>query len=197
MNPLTQTIDIIREVGGPLATVVLGPAGGAAVTGLATGAKAITEALGPMLGLPETATPVEVEAAVKDNPEAAREAIAKVNADPVALATLSAAISREETARLTAQIAAVQSARDSMVELQRRGSGLAYMQAVVSIIVMGLFGFVIVHAVMVRALPDNQVIMLLIGTLTAAFTGVIGYWLGSSRGSAQKDERLAAIARGR
>ena len=40
---------------------------------------------------------------------------------------------------------------------------------------------------------DSATANILMGSLAAAFGQVITYWLGSSRGSAQKDEALRAL----
>jgi hypothetical protein len=42
--------------------------------------------------------------------------------------------------------------------------------------------------------PNDQVLSLLVGTLAAAFTQVVNYWLGSSIGSASKDTTISRIA---
>jgi len=42
--------------------------------------------------------------------------------------------------------------------------------------------------------PNDQVLALLVGTLAASFTQVVNYWLGSSIGSAAKDNTISRIA---
>lgn len=42
--------------------------------------------------------------------------------------------------------------------------------------------------------PNDQVLALLVGTLAASFTQVVNYWLGSSIGSASKDNTISRIA---
>ena len=42
--------------------------------------------------------------------------------------------------------------------------------------------------------PNDQVLALLVGTTAAAFTQVVNYWLGSSNGSAMKDNTISRIA---
>lgn len=42
--------------------------------------------------------------------------------------------------------------------------------------------------------PNDQVLALLVGTLAASFTQVVNYWLGSSNGSAIKDNTISRIA---
>ena len=67
---------------------------------------------------------------------------------------------------------------------------------VVSVVVLVTFGTV-VSLVLLRAIPagSETVLNVLLGTLAAMATNVVGYWVGSSAGSARKDERLAEVAR--
>ena len=67
---------------------------------------------------------------------------------------------------------------------------------VVSVVVLLTFGTV-VSLVLLRAIPagSETVLNVLLGTLAAMATNVVGYWVGSSAGSARKDERLAEVAR--
>lgn len=68
---------------------------------------------------------------------------------------------------------------------------------VVSVVVLLTFGTV-VSLVLLRAIPagSETVLNVLLGTLAAMATNVVGYWVGSSAGSARKDERLAEVTRG-
>ncbi len=68
---------------------------------------------------------------------------------------------------------------------------------VVSVVVLVTLGTV-VSLVLLRAIPagSETVLNVLLGTLAAMATNVVGYWVGSSAGSARKDERLAEVARG-
>ncbi len=68
---------------------------------------------------------------------------------------------------------------------------------VVSVVVLVTFGTV-VSLVLLRAIPvgSETVLNVLLGTLAAMATNVVGYWVGSSAGSARKDEQLAEVARG-
>lgn len=67
---------------------------------------------------------------------------------------------------------------------------------VVSVVVLVTFGTV-VSLTLLRAIPagSETVLNVLLGTLAAMATNVVGYWVGSSAGSARKDERLAEVAR--
>ncbi len=67
---------------------------------------------------------------------------------------------------------------------------------VVSIVVLVTFGGV-VSLTLLRTIPlgSEAVLNVLLGTLGAMATNVVGYWVGSSAGSARKDDRLAEVAR--
>ena len=73
---------------------------------------------------------------------------------------------------------------------------LAWGAPVVSVVVLVTFGCV-VSLTLLRAIPagSEAVLNVLLGTLGAMATNVVGYWVGSSAGSACKDERLAEAAR--
>lgn len=67
---------------------------------------------------------------------------------------------------------------------------------VVSVVVLVTFGGV-VSLTLLRTIPlgSEAVLNVLLGTLGAMATNVVGYWVGSSVGSARKDDRLAEVAR--
>lgn len=67
---------------------------------------------------------------------------------------------------------------------------------VVSVVVLVTFGGVI-SLTLLRTIPlgSEAVLNVLLGTLGAMATNVVGYWVGSSVGSARKDDRLAEVAR--
>ena len=78
--------------------------------------------------------------------------------------------------------------------LAQGGSALAWGAPVVSLVVLVTFGAV-VSLVLFRAVPPGSeaVLNVLLGTLGAMATSVVGYWVGSSVGSARKDDRLALL----
>lgn len=61
---------------------------------------------------------------------------------------------------------------------------------VISVIVVGIFGAVLCYT-MIHGAKDDPTLQSLIGALTTAFSMVVGYWIGSSSGSKQKDALLA------
>lgn len=93
--------------------------------------------------------------------------------------------------RLASQLADIANARSTTVQLAQTGSPMAWGAAVVSIIVLGTFAAVMTLTLF-RALPQNAepVLNVLLGTLSAMATSVVSYWVGSSVGSARKDDRL-------
>jgi hypothetical protein len=130
---------------------------------------------------------------------AAQQAIAR---DPalagqlrVQLAQIAAA--QEQAARqadldtLRAQLADVQGARSQTVGLAQAKSAVQWAPAVISVVVLVTFG-VVMWAALTRALPagSETILNMLLGTLAAMATSVVGYWVGSSAGSAQKTEML-------
>ncbi len=107
-------------------------------------------------------------------------------------ATRAAAAESAAEARLSAQLADVANARGMAVQLAQSGSTMAWGAPVTSIVVLVTFGLV-VSLVLLHAIPagSEPVLNVLLGTLAAMATNVVGYWVGSSAGSARKDERLA------
>jgi len=116
-----------------------------------------------------------------------------------------AAALRIELARIAACQAddAVQ-AQTAMLALPRteaassnvqRGEHIFSGAAIISLVVLLTFAVVVVFA-FTRTMPAGAepVLNVLLGTLGAMATSVVGYWVGSSAGSARKDERLASIA---
>ncbi len=107
-------------------------------------------------------------------------------------ATSAAAAESATEARLSAQLADVTNARATTVQLAQLGSTMAWGAPVTSLVVLATFGCV-VSMVLLHAIPagSEPVLNVLLGTLAAMATNVVGYWVGSSAGSARKDDRLA------
>lgn len=108
-------------------------------------------------------------------------------------ATRAAAAETAAEARLAAHLADVAGARATTLQLAQSGSAIAWGAPVVSMVVLLTFGGV-VSLVLLQAIPSGSetVLNVLLGTLGAMATNVVGYWVGSSAGSARKDARLAA-----
>jgi hypothetical protein len=157
----------------------------------------------------------DVSAAVKtatstDDPVQAKQ---KIQADPAVAADLQAKLAQialdatkaqnaeqaqkraDELTELKNRLADVQAARSNLVDLARLNSPLANVPPKVSYITM--IGFFVVLTVLVidgvlpagytSDLSKNQLVNICIGALVAAFSTVINFWLGSSKGSQDKD----------
>jgi len=190
MNPFEKLAADLAKMGAPvlgslIGTAIGGPAG-TVVGGLA--GKAI-EAVAETLGAEPT--PEAIGRAIESDPSAG----AKLTAVEAKAADL-IRLSEEETARLKAQLADVQDARQKSAELINKGSPLGWMPALVTVLVLaGFMGAL--FAMFRNELPENNVSMLMVGALINMAGVAVAYWLGSSRGSAEKDQSMAALAKGR
>lgn len=133
-------------------------------------------------------------------------ALAAAMADPAQRAALTEQLARiaaerervkQEaiTARLQAALADTASARDQTVRLAAQGSRIAWAPAILSALIISGFFVCIVMLFVVDRVWDERTAGLmnaLFGALTISFGQVANYWLGSSRGSAAKDERQEA-----
>lgn len=152
---------------------------------------------GSILG--EVAGKVVSEAlGVPPTPDAVKNAIA--NGDP---ATVSAALSKAEmqiqaeVEKLRLELADIQNARATTVELAKANSGIAWGAPIISVvIVLGFFSVMILLFIVKTDFPPATVTLLnvLFGALIPAFIQVCNYWLGSSAGSADKAGQIAALA---
>jgi hypothetical protein len=130
-----------------------------------------------------TNDPVAASTALHNNPSVSarlRVELAKIVAD-------------RENAAQTASVSSSGS-RTSAPTVQR--SGLAWSAPVVSGIVLLTFATVMIF-VLTHTLPAGSETManMLLGTLSAMATSVVSYWVGSSAGSARKDEQIAQTVR--
>lgn len=99
----------------------------------------------------------------------------------------------QETAHMKAELEDVQDARRQTVALAQAGSALSWAPVVVSsLVVIGFLALTI--GLLFKAVPDSQVAMVLYGALSAGFTQVLNYWLGSSAGSKRSGDAVRAIA---
>ncbi len=99
-----------------------------------------------------------------------------------------------ETAKLTAQLADVQDARATTVALAAQGSVISWGAPVVSVVVV--LGFVVLSYMAMNPTPAVRadVVLYLLGAWQSLATAVVGYWIGSSAGSASKDVALKQMA---
>lgn len=165
-----------KTLGGILGGSVGGPAGAA---GGAVLAPVIVDMIAGRLGLP--ADPDGLAKAIETDP-AARAKVQQLDADqgPALAASV-----RE----LELRLADVQDARAQTVALAAQGSPIAYGAVIMSVIGLAILGGVVM-AVTYGRLPDNG---LVVGWALGMGTTIFSYWLGSSNGSAAKDQRLARI----
>lgn len=133
-------------------------------------------------------------------------ALSSVLADPAKATDLRLALAKvaadaEEAKRkadldeLTARLSDVANARQQTLALAQTGSTIAWGAPVMSVIVTLAFAAVTL-LLMWRSLPAGSETMasILFGALSAGFSTVVSYWLGSSAGSARKDQTIAAQA---
>ena len=148
---------------------------------------AVQKALGSVTG---TADPAMQTQTLADPEKAAalRVELARVASEQASAEAAS------KQAILLAQLSDVANARATTTQLAQVGSTIAWGAPVVSLVVLVTFGGVIIMA-LTRAMPPGAepVLNVLMGTLGAMATSVVGYWVGSSAGSARKDTRLANL----
>ncbi len=96
-----------------------------------------------------------------------------------------------------ADLADIADARATNVALVQAGSSISWGPAVISILVT--LGFIACVFFLMGIKIDfnqtsGQAFLILVGVLSQAFAQVTGYWLGSSAGSADKSNQIAALA---
>lgn len=182
------------KAGAPIiGTAIGGPIGGVIGSSLGT-------ILANALGVPDT--PAAVEAAIQNTPPDLLQAKlsaaeSEASAKWPALADAVKAIEEGKTARFESGTKDNADARDTNLDLVRVGSPIQWAPVVVSIlIVIGYFA--IIYVLLARPfakLDDNfkDILLFMFGALQVSFIQVTSYWLGSSAGSAQKDNALRDI----
>jgi hypothetical protein len=173
---VNDLIAALTKAGAPiLGTIIGGPVG--TLAGAAIGA--LAEALGT------TATPEAVKTAIETGGPQAEVIVKRVEA--------------EKAPALNADLEAIlrdrQGARDQTMALVEKGSTLAWGAPVVSVVVLA--GFVGLSFLAMK--PESagiraDVALYLLGAWQSLATAVVGYWIGSSAGSAAKDAAIKQIA---
>lgn len=176
-STLSALTGALKQVGGTVLGGLIGGPAGAAIAPVIIGA--LADALGA------DKTPEAVTKAITDNPDLAGPVVQRVEANQA-----------DALRELELRLSDVQNARAQTIQLVQAGSAMAWGSPVVSVIVvLGFLGALFMF--MVRPIPlDNSqstLLNILLGTLGAAFTQVVNYYLGSSASSAAKDQRLAQI----
>jgi hypothetical protein len=137
----------------------------------------VSTAVGAVVGSDD---PAEIAVAMQDPAKAAdlRLELARIEQD-------------HETERLRLVLADVAGARGQTVALAQAGSRIAWMPAIVTVVLLVLFAAVL-WVVLHGAIPaDNQRLAdQLIGGLYTLVTTAIAYWVGTSRGAVEMRQAL-------
>lgn len=102
-----------------------------------------------------------------------------------------------ELAELEKRLGDVKDARATMLTLSASGDPMRWGAPVVSVVVTLLF----VLALLILSVPDwfkieqqnRELVNVVLGSLVAAFTAVINFWIGSSQGSRDKDATVRQL----
>lgn len=154
--------------------------------------KAVENAVVAVLG---TTDPAVIGEAVKDPEKAAqlRVQLAQIAADK------ERAERQNELEELKQRIQDVESARQGEETLASAGSRIAWVPAILSGVILAVFAIILV-VLLTRSTPladgYQQLIYVLLGTLAAMVTQVGNFWLGSSKGSVDKQEDLKVAMAG-
>jgi hypothetical protein len=182
-------IPLLLQAAPFLANLILGDKTGDAV-------QKVADIAGQVLGVPGTDHDALASALTKmDGPTAAAlqtkltefahdETMARLDADK--------AERQQQHDEIMGRIADVANARAQTIALAQAGSPLAWGSAVISALVLVTFAIVL-RMVLTKAIPDGQesLVYIMLGALTTMATGVVGYWVGSSSGSAMKTDLLS------
>jgi len=139
--------------------------------------------------------PAAVEKALRENPQIAatlRIRLAEIALEGERLEQKENAERRQaELSEFGLRTGDTQSARSTLVELVRSGSATSWGAPVISLVVT--LGFFAALALMlfgagIQNPQSRELLNVVVGALVAAFTAVVNFWIGSSRGSQIKDE---------
>lgn len=166
-------MDFLKKIAPTLASMLLGPAAGLAV-----------EMIAPALGIKDATVDEVKEVLTNGNLS---------GADLLALKQLEADAKAKE-AELGYKFAdlAVQNTKDARaMQVATRSKVPAILSIVVTV---GFFSILIGMMTGHLAVIDNQALLIMLGALGAAWGAVMNYWFGSTSGSQNKTELLAASA---
>lgn len=162
-----------------------------------------TQVAGVVQAVTGTSDPVEAQKKLAENNEVATQL--RVKLAEIALQAQMAQLTAEEQrrqaelAQMQKSLENTQGARSSLIDLVRAGSPIAWGAPVVSIIVTGGF-FIFLIILMLGGIRTNgqdptvsNIINIAVGALATAFATVVNFWLGSSKGSRDKDEQVARV----
>lgn len=132
------------------------------------------------LGLPETATPAEVQRHVDADPAAAQARLREIDAAHAEAAT-----------ELQSYLADVQSARGMETQLAVARSPIQWGAPVVSVVATA--GFAIVAVLVMMGQGNSASGQLILGAMISGYTTVIAYWLGSSKGGSDRAAQITTM----
>lgn len=134
--------------------------------------------------------------------------VAAVIADPTRGPALAAELARiaadraraedeQRTARIVAELRDIADARQQTIALAAKGSRLAWMPAVVTFVLLAVFGATLV-IVFTGAIPEANTRLAdqLIGGIYTLVTTAVAYWVGTSRGAVEMRQGLEQAAHG-
>jgi len=173
---MNDLIAVLTKAGAPILGGIIGGPVGALAT-------AVVGALAEALGTP--ATPEAVKEAIETGGPAAEAAVRRVEADrgPGYLEELNAILKDR------------QEARQHTISLLESGSSMAWGAPIVSVIVMaGFVGLSFLAMKPESAGIRSDVALYLLGAWQSLATAVVGYWIGSSAGSARNGDAMRALA---
>lgn len=100
-----------------------------------------------------------------------------------------------EQAELVPRLADVANSRQLTENLMAKDSPMAWAAPILSVVILISFG-VMLYVILKDNIPKDlqNMAMILLGTLAAMATQVANYWLGSSLGSASKNQTIAGAA---
>ena len=178
-------IPTLERYGAPLIADLLTTAatlaGGPVLGGIVgTILKAVAAELGA-----KSPVPADIEAQIKADPDRARAVLPKVDTDHAGLIA---------SAKMQAEIdlANIENARASEIDLVKTGSALAWGPPLISAIVVGAFCLVAI-VVVYRYGIDSAVGQLIVGALIAKFGTVVDYYLGASKGSSDRVDQIVSM----
>lgn len=142
------------------------------------------------------ATPEAVGKAIAQDPDAASK-LQQLEADRGQEILAQAQVKIEELKQQTEQfrISAddTQNARQFTAQLVASSSPLAWGASVLAVVYTTAF-LVVLSVAMTNKIEENQILLVLLGSLTAGQTMILGYFFGSSVGSKNNADRFANLA---
>lgn len=186
--PIPAIIGLVGAVAPALIDYLAGPRAGTVAQKVADAAQEIFS----------TSDSSAIEAAIAQDPKLAatfRTRVLEIAADERKAELAAEDARRKHEMDMLATVAAdITNARAQMLALSARGSILSWGAAIVSVVISAGY-FLILYQIVSSSDPlDREAKMLMIGGLVTAFAAVVAYWVGSSMGSASKNEQVERMA---